>query len=255
MRDDTGPSQHHLHSHRRPGAVGGRLLRQPGDAHPQHRPHRRHRAALRQFLLRLAGVLAEPGVVPDRADAVPARRARLDSRRQLRRRRSHLPGGAARLHRPAGAGGLDLRHQRQVAPRQQRPAATRLQPLVRAREGRRRIQRRADDPQRRTVQRPRLRDQRHHRRRAGIHRPPRRRCGAVLPERALHRPAQPVDRPSAGHRGQLRRLPVRLLPAGGDASMGQLAVPEVPRQPRSAQGLLRRRHPPWTWTWAASSTA
>ena len=181
--------------------------------------------------------IAEPGVVPDRADSLPARRARLEPRRHLRPRRGHLPGRADRLHRPARAGWLDLRHQRQVAPRQQRPAAARIQPLVRAREGGRRIQRRADDPRRRTVQRPRIRDQRDHRRWPGIHRPPRRRCGAVLPERALHRPAQPVDRPPPGDRRQLRRLSVRLLPAGGAAPVGQLAHRQLPWQPRHAQGL------------------
>ena len=137
---------------------------------------------------------------------------------------------------------MELRHQRQMAPGQQRAAAARVQPLVRAREGRRTLQRRLHDPQRRAVQRARLRHQRDHRRCPRLHRPPRRERRSLLPERALYGAAQPVDRASPGDRRQLRRLPVRLLPAGGGPSVGGFADAELPGRPRDAQGLLRRGH-------------
>ena len=71
-------SERRLHPDRRPGAVGRRLLRQPGDPHAQHRPAGSHRRALRQLLLRLARLLTGAGQPADRQDSLPARRARLD---------------------------------------------------------------------------------------------------------------------------------------------------------------------------------
>ena len=83
----------------RPGAVGGGVLRQPGDPHAEHRPAGRDGRPLPELLRRHAGLLPQPGHDPHRPHPLPARRPRLDQGRRERRTARHpLPRRGGGLH-------------------------------------------------------------------------------------------------------------------------------------------------------------
>ena len=95
------PTEHPLHLDRRPGRVGHGVRGQSRNPHPQPGSPGRDRHPLREFLLRLAGLLTGARLDPHRPHPVAARHPRLAARGEhdQRGRADRIPGGPARLHR------------------------------------------------------------------------------------------------------------------------------------------------------------